>query len=188
MKKIHKTSEIEKGAKIGNDVIIWNNTQVKKGALIGDNCVIGHNCFISDKAVIGNNVKIQSNVDVWDFVTIKDYVFIGPSVVFTNDINPRAEYPKKKEEWLPTLVERGATIGANATILCNITIGKYSMIGAGAVVREDVPDYGIVVGNPGKIVGYICRCGRRLTFLRNKSICKKCKRSYTKKGKKIFVK
>jgi len=185
----HKTAEIQKGAKIGKGTKIWHNCQILKGAEIGQNCKIGHNCFISGKAKIGNNVKLESNIDVWDLVTLEDYVFVGPSVVFTNDKCPRAKYPKKEYpqygKWLPTLVKTGATIGANATILCGIKIGKWSMIGAGAVVTEDVPDYAIVVGVPAKILGFMCECGNKLKFKTEKAVCKICKRRYKKIGNKI---
>jgi UDP-2-acetamido-3-amino-2,3-dideoxy-glucuronate N-acetyltransferase len=212
----HKTAEIERGAKIGKGTKIYQNCQILKGAQIGENCTIGHNCFISSKAKIGNGVKLESNIDVWDLVTLEDYVFVGPSAVFTNDLTPRAKYPKKEYpqygKWLPTLVKEGATIGANATILCGITVGKWAMIGAGAVVTKDVPDYAIVVGNPAKIIGWACECGAKLRFVSriyaNKSaniskysarmgaskdanmceyaICKICKRKYKKKNNKVI--
>jgi UDP-2-acetamido-3-amino-2,3-dideoxy-glucuronate N-acetyltransferase len=186
----HKTAEIEKGAKIGKGTKIYQNCQILKGAQIGKNCVIGHNCFISSKAKIGNGVKLESNIDVWDLVTLEDYVFVGPSAVFTNDLNPRAKYPKKKfpkyGKWLPTLVKEGAMIGANATVLCGVTIGKWAMVGAGAVVTSDVPDYAIVVGNPAKIIGWACECGNKLEFKKEKAVCKICKRKYKKKGKKVW--
>jgi len=186
----HKTAEIQKGAKIGKGTKIWQNSQVLKGAEIGENCVIGHNCFIGSKAKIGKGVKLESNIDVWDLVTLEDYVFVGPSAVFTNDLNPRAKYPKRDYtqygKWLPTLVREGATIGANATILCGTIIGRWAMVGAGAVVVEDVPDYAIVTGVPAKIIGWVCECGNKLTFKRNKATCKICKRRYQKKGKKVW--
>ena len=156
----HKTAEIQKGAKIGKGTKIWHNCQVLKGAQIGKNCKIGHNYFISGKAKIGNNVKLESNIDVWDLVTLEDYVFVGPSAVFTNDLTPRAKYPKKEYpqygKWLPTLVREGVTIGANATILCDKpkrTIGKWAMIGAGAVVTRNVSPFKIVGGVPAKEIG-----------------------------------
>jgi UDP-2-acetamido-3-amino-2,3-dideoxy-glucuronate N-acetyltransferase len=186
----HKTAEIEKGAKIGKGTKIYHHCQILKGAQIGENCVIGHNCFISSKAKIGNGVKLESNIDVWDLITLEDYVFVGPSAVFTNDLTPRAKYPKKKfpkyGKWLPTLVKEGATIGANATILCGIKIGKWAMIGAGAVVTKDVPDYAIVVGNPAKIIGWACECGNKLEFKKGRAVCKICKRKYKKKGNKVW--
>lgn len=186
----HKTAEIEKGAKIGKGTKIYQNSQVKKGAQIGENCIIGHNCFISSRAKIGNNVKLESNIDIWDLVTLENYVFVGPSAVFTNDLTPRAKYPKKEYpqygEWFPTLIKEGATIGANATILCGIEVGKWAIVGAGAVVTDNVPDYAIVVGNPAKIIGWACECGNKLEFKKGRTICKICKREYKKKGNKVW--
>ena len=185
----HKTTEIQEGAKIGSGTKIWQNCQVLKGAEIGNNCTIGHNCFIASKAKIGNGVKIESNTDVWDYVTLGDYVFVGPSAVFTNDKNPRAKYPKKEYpqygKWLPTLVKEGATIGANATIVCGLTIGKWAMVGAGAVVADNVPDFALVYGVPAKVKGWVCECGNKLEFKNGKAVCKICKRKYKKIGNKI---
>jgi len=186
----HKTAKIQKGAKIGKGTKIWQNCRVLNGAEIGENCLIGHNCLIFGKAKLGNGVKLESNTDVFDLVTLENYVFVGPSAVFTNDPNPRARYPKRKYpkygKWLPTLVKVGATIGANATIVCGNTIGRWTMIGAGAVVVDDVPDYATVVGVPAKIIGWICECGNKLEFRRNKTVCKICKRKYQKKKDKVW--
>lgn len=186
----HKTAEIQKSAKIGKGVKIWHNAQVFKNAEIGDDCSIGHNCLIGSKTKLGKGVKIQSNTDIWDLVILEDYVFVGPSVVFTNDPNPRAKFPKSKYpeygKWLPTLVKKGATIGANATIVCGNTIGEYAFVGAGAVVRENIPDYALVVGVPAKTIGYMCECGNKLEFKKQKAICKICKRKYQKKQEKVW--
>jgi len=186
----HKTAEIQKGAKIGKGTKIWQNSQVLAGGQIGENCVIGHNCVVYSKAKLGKGVKLECNIDVWDLVTLEDYVFVGPSAVFTNDLNPRAKYPKKKYpqygKWIPTLVKEGASIGANATIVCGNTIGKWALIGAGAVVTRDINDYAIVVGVPAKIIGWICECGNKLKFKKEKAICKICKRKYQKKGNKVW--
>ena len=164
--------------------------QILKRAQIGKNCLIGHNCFIESRGKIGNGVKLKSNIDIWDLVTLEDYVFVGSSAVFLNDKNPRAKYPKKEYpqygKWLPTLVRKGATIGANATILPGLTIGKWAMVGAGATVTEDVPDYAIIIGSPAKIVDWICECGQKLIFKKNRAICNKCKRKYKKEKNKIF--
>lgn len=185
----HKTAEIQKGAKIGKGTKIWQNCQILEGAEIGENCTIGHNCFVGSRAKIGNGVKIESNTDAWDLVILEDFVFVGPSAVFTNDLNPRAKYPKKKYpnygKWLPTLVKKGATIGANATIVCGNTIGRWAMIGAGAVVTKDVPDFAIVAGVPAKIIGWVCECGNKLEFKNKKMICRICKRRYIKKNNNI---
>lgn len=185
----HKTTEIQKGAKIGKGTKIWHNCQVLKGAQIGNDCVIGHNCLISSMAKLGNGVKIESNTDVWDFITLEDYVFVGPSAVFTNDKNPRAKYPKKDYpqygKWLPTLIKEGTTIGANSTIICGNTVGKWAIIGAGAVVADNVPDYAIVVGVSAKVVAWACECGNKIEFQKEKAICKICRRKYQKTGNKV---
>lgn len=185
----HKTAEIQEGAKIGSGTKIWHNCQILQGAEIGDSCTIGHNCLISSKAKLGKGVKIESNTDVWDYVTLKNYVFVGPSAVFTNDKNPRAKYPKKDYprygKWLPTLIKEGTTIGANSTIVCGNTVGKWAIIGAGAVVADDVSDYAIVVGVPAKVVGWVCECGNKLEFDKDKAVCKICKRKYKKTGDKV---
>lgn len=186
----HKTAEVAKGAKIGSGVKVWQNSQVLSGAEVGDNCVIGHNCLVSSKAKLGKGVKLESNIDVWDLVDLRDYVFVGPSAVFTNDLNPRAKYPKSKYpkygSWKETIVGEGATIGANATIICGIKIGKWALVGAGAVVKSDVPDYAIVVGVPSKVVGEICECGNKLSFNKSHSACVVCKRKYKKDNEKIW--
>ena len=185
----HKTVEIQKGAKIGSGTKIWQNCQVLAGAEIGEDCVIGHNCFIGGGAKLGQGVKIESNTDVWDLISLEDYVFVGPSAVFTNDPNPRAKYPKKKYsqygEWLPTLVKEGASIGANATIICGHTIGKWAFVGAGAVVIEDVFDYAIVAGVPAKVIGWACECGNKLEFKKRETECRICQRKYEKTGNKV---
>jgi len=185
----HKTAEISPKAKIGEGTKIWQNSQVLEGAKIGKDCTIGHNCVIFGGAKLGNNVKIESNTDIWDLVTLEDYVFVGPSAVFTNDPNPRAKYPKKKYpqygKWLPTRVKEGASIGANATIVCGIVIGKWAFVGAGAVVTKDVPDYALVVGVPARVIGWVCECGNKLEFKEKKTTCKICKRKYLKKDKVI---
>ncbi len=177
----HKTVDIEDGAKIGEETKIWHNSQIKKGAEIGQSCTIGHNCFIGNGAIIGSGVKIQSNTDVWERVVLENDVFVGPSVVFTNDKNPRSKYPKDKKEWLSTLVKEGATIGANVTIVCGITIGRFAMIGAGSVVTKDVPDYALFLGVPAKLFGWFCECGTKIEFKDEETICVKCQRKYEKK-------
>jgi len=185
----HKTAEIQKGAKIGKGTKIYQCCQIKKGAQIGENCIIGHNCFVSSRAKLGKGVKLESNIDVWDLVTLEDWTFVGPSAVFINDLSPRAKYPKLKYpqygKWIPTLVKAGATIGANSTILCGITIGKWAMIGAGAVVTKNIPDYAIAVGMPAKVIGWVCECGNKLEFQKEKAACRFCKIKYSKKGMKV---
>jgi len=186
---VHQTASVPDNARIGRGSKIWNNSQVQPGAHIGDHCIIGHNCLIGSKARLGNGVKLESNVDVWDLVTLEDYVFVGPSAVFTNDLTPRAKYPKrlypKFGEWVPTLVKEGASLGANSTIVCGVTIGRHALVGAGAVVKHDVPDYAIVAGVPARPVGWICECGNRLIFRNGKTRCAKCERQYFRKGEKV---
>lgn len=182
MTNIHPTASVSEDAKIGNGTKIWHNVQVMAGAQIGENCTIGHNCLIAGRTKIGNGVKIQSNTDVWDLVTLEDDVFVGPSAVFTNDLNPRAAYPKHGE-FVPTLIKKGASIGANATIVCGLTIGESAFIGAGAVVTKDVPSYAICYGNPARIHGWMCACGEKLTFsLKEVATCNKCNKSYKKEN------
>jgi UDP-2-acetamido-3-amino-2,3-dideoxy-glucuronate N-acetyltransferase len=181
----HQTAEVAGEAIIGQGTKIWQNSQVLGGAEIGENCTIGHNCFIGGRAKIGNGVKLESNVDVWDLVTLEDYVFVGPSAVFTNDPNPRAKYPKKQYpeygQWRPTLVRMGASIGANATIICGVTIGKNAFIGAGAVVTKDVPGHALMVGIPSRVIGWMCECGNKLDFKKtNQTVCYICKKKYGK--------
>ena len=161
---IHPSSFVDDNVSIGKGTKIWHNSQVLTGAKIGKDCTIGHNCFIGENVKIGNNVKIQSNTDVWSKITLEDFVFVGPSAVFTNDLNPRSKYPKPKEKWLPTRIQKGATIGANSTIVCGNIIGKWAFVGAGAVVTENVPDYALVAGVPAKIIGWMCECGSKLRF------------------------
>lgn len=184
---IHKTAEVSSEAKIGQGTKIWHHSQVLAGARIGENCTIGHDCFIADGARLGNGVKVQSNTDVWQGVILEDYVFVGPSAVFTNDPNPRAKYPKKDfpeyGRWQPTLVKEGATIGANATVICGAAIGKWAFVGAGAVVKGQVPDYALIVGVPARQIGWMCECGNKLDFKNGKSVCKICRRKYLKKEK-----
>ncbi|MDR1562697.1 MAG: N-acetyltransferase [Dysgonamonadaceae bacterium] len=158
MKTIHSTAVIDDGAEIGEGTRIWHFSHVMGGAMIGKNCVIGQNVFVAGSAVLGDNVKVQNNVSVYDGVVCEDDVFLAPSCVFTNVINPRS-FLSRKHEYKTTLVKKGATVGANATIICGVTIGEYAMIGAGAVVTRDVPPYALVTGNPGRITGSVNKEG-----------------------------
>ncbi len=176
----HPTAVIDNGAHIGDNTQIWHFTHVREGATIGTGCVIGQNCYIASRAVMGSGVKIQNNVSLYDLVTLENNVFVGPSAVFTNDLNPRAPYPKKGN-WIPTLVKEGASIGANATILCGITIGRWALIACGAVVTKDVPDFSIVKGNPARQDGWVCECGTKLTFKEKRAVCESCKKQYISK-------
>ena len=157
----HETAIVDPGARIGTGTRIWHFTHVCADAKIGANCSLGQNVFIANRVTIGDNVKIQNNVSVYDAVTLEDDVFCGPSMVFTNVINPRSAVPRKNE-YRETLVKKGATIGANATVLCGHVIGRHAFIGAGAVVTRDVADHALMVGAPARRVGWMCRCGERL--------------------------
>lgn len=158
---IHVTAIVDDGASIGKGTIIWHWTHVCSGAKIGSNCNLGQNVFIGNDVRIGNNVKIQNNVSVYDKVTLEDGVFCGPSVVFTNVINPRSFVPRKNE-YRETLVKRGASLGANCTIICGTTIGKFAFVGAGAVVNKNIRDYALVVGVPACQIGWVSEHGERL--------------------------
>ncbi len=158
---IHPTSIIDEPVEIGKGTKIWHFCHVMKGAKIGEKCSFGQNVFIGSKVEIGKNVKVQNNVSIYDNVFIEDDVFCGPSMVFTNVVNPRSHIIRK-DEYKDTLVKRGASIGANATIICGITLGEYCFIGAGAVINKDVPPYALMVGIPAKIIGWMCHCGIRL--------------------------
>jgi UDP-2-acetamido-3-amino-2,3-dideoxy-glucuronate N-acetyltransferase len=158
----HESCYIDEGCTIGDDTRIWHFTHVMPGARIGARCNIGQNVVVSPGVVIGDNVKIQNNVSVYTGVTLEDDVFCGPSMVFTNVVNPRSHVPRK-DEYQATRVRRGASLGANATIVCGHTIGAYAFIGAGTVVTKDIPDYALVTGNPGRIVGWMCECGVKVT-------------------------
>ena len=183
---VHSSSIVELGAKIGAKTQVWHFSHIFKGARIGENCKLGQNVVIHATAIVGNNVKIQNNVSVYDGVTLKDDVFCGPSCVFTNIINPRAAIQRNSaEHYRKTTVEKGATIGANATIICGVTIGRYALIGAGAVVTKDVADYGLVLGSPARRKGWACECGETLKFTKNKSTCKSCKRKYSMSSNKV---
>ena len=157
----HPTAVIDENAVIGNGTKIWHFSHIMSGAVIGENCTIGQNVLVSSKVILGNNVKVQNNVSVYTGVICEDDVFLGPSCVFTNVINPRS-FISRRNEFCQTLVKKGATIGANATIICGITIGEYAMIGAGAVVTKDVPDYALIIGNPGKQIGWVDKEGNTI--------------------------
>jgi UDP-2-acetamido-3-amino-2,3-dideoxy-glucuronate N-acetyltransferase len=172
----HETAIVDPGAKIGRGTRIWHWAHVVSTAEIGANCSLGQNVYVGN-ARIGNNVKVQNNVSVYDAVVMEDDVFCGPSMVFTNVINPRSHIVRK-HEYRTTLVKRGATIGANAVIVCGNTIGRYAMIGAGSVITKDVQDFALVVGNPGRRIGWVCQCGIRLSMENEKARCAACNSSY----------
>ena len=158
---VHESSYVDEGCRIGAGTKIWHFSHVMSGAVIGERCNIGQNVVISPDVVLGNNVKVQNNVSIYTGVVLDDDVFCGPSMVFTNVINPRS-HVSRKDEYRPTLVKRGASLGANCTIVCGHTVGHYAFIGAGAVVTKDVPDYALIIGNPARVSGWVCACGVKL--------------------------
>lgn len=172
----HESTYIDPTAQIGSDSKIWHFCHIDSKAKIGENCSLGQNVYVGKQVEIGNGVKIQNNVSVYSGVILEDYVFCGPSVVFTNDLNPRSEYPKQGQ-YESTLIKKGASLGANSTIICGNTIGQYALIGAGSVITKNIPDYSIQVGNPSKHVGWICQCGKRL---KSDLKCDNCTRTYKK--------
>jgi len=173
----HESAYIDVGAEIGEGSTIWHFSHILKGAKIGKDCRIGQNVVIGRNVTIGCGCKIQNNISVYEGVTLEDYVFCGPSMVFTNVFNPRSEIPRMKE-LRPTLVKRGATIGANSTIICGHTIGEYSFVGAGAVVTEDIPAFALITGNPAKIRGWMCKCGIKLEVKEGNAVCETCGTKY----------
>jgi UDP-2-acetamido-3-amino-2,3-dideoxy-glucuronate N-acetyltransferase len=176
---VHESSYIDDGVQIGNDTTIWHFCHVLTGTRIGSKCRIGQNVVIGPRAEVGNNVKIQNNVSVYEGVTLEDDVFCGPSMVFTNVLTPRCAFPRNTgQDFAPTLVKRGASIGANATIVCGNTIGEHALVGAGAVVTRDVPAYAVVLGNPARQRGWSCECGRILVFDGANAECGDCGRRY----------
>ncbi|MDE7246971.1 MAG: N-acetyltransferase [Lachnospiraceae bacterium] len=159
---VHESSYIDDDVKIGEGTKIWHFCHVQSGAEIGKNCVLGQNVNVSNNVKIGNGVKIQNNVSIYEGVELEDEVFCGPSCVFTNDLTPRAAYPKGRENYKKTLIKKGASIGANATIVCGHTVGRYAMVAAGAVVAEDVPDYCLMMGVPARVCGKVDEKGNIL--------------------------
>lgn len=173
---VHESSYIDEDVTIGEGTKIWHFSHVHKGAQIGEKCSLGQNVNVSNNVKIGNGVKIQNNVSIYEGVELEDYVFCGPSMVFTNDLTPRSKYPKGQAGYKRTLVKYGASIGANATIVCGNTIGEWAMIASGAVVTKDVPAYALMAGVPAKQVGWVCECG---TPLKDNYKCSECGREYT---------
>lgn len=181
MNLIHESCYIDKNSQIGIGTKIWQFCTIMYNVKIGEYCLIGQNVFIENNVRIGNRVKIKNNISIYSGVECEDDVFLGPSCVFTNVINPRS-FIERKSEFRKTLIKKGATIGANATMLCGLTVGRYAMIGAGSVVTKDVPDYTLVVGNPAKVSGYVCECGVRLEEYDNILYCPSCKKRYKNTG------
>ena len=176
---------MDKGAVIGDGTAIWHFSHICAGAVIGNNCSLGQNVLVADNASLGNNVKVQNNVAIYGGITVEEDAFLGPSCVLTNVTNPRSQV-SRKSLYEKTLIKRGATIGANATILCGITLGRYCFIGAGAVVTKDVPDYGLVLGNPGKLSAFMSRHGQKLHFdASNLAICPESNYRYQRAGEEV---
>jgi UDP-2-acetamido-3-amino-2,3-dideoxy-glucuronate N-acetyltransferase len=174
---VHESSFIDDGATIGKGTKIWHFCHVLKGTRIGERCVLGQNVMVGPSVTMGNNCKIQNNVSIYNSVTLEDDVFCGPSMVFTNVVNPRS-FIERKQEFKETLVRRGASIGANATIVCGVTLGRFSLIGAGAVVNRDVPDYALMLGVPARQAGWVCACGVTLKLDGSKGSCRECGTGY----------
>ena len=170
---VHESSYIDSNVQIGDGTKIWYFCHIQEGTVIGKECSLGQNVNISNNVKIGNQVKIQNNVSVYEGVTIEDGVFLGPSCVFTNDLTPRAKYPKGKEGYIRTLIKEGASIGANATIVCGHCVGRYAMVAAGSVVTKNVPDYCLVAGVPARHMGWVCECGMILDDGLYCSVCNK---------------
>ena len=178
---VHESSYVDEGVTIGKGTKIWHFCHIQPGAVIGEKCSFGQNVNVANNVKIGNFVKVQNNVSIYEGVEIEDHVFCGPSMVFTNDLTPRAKYPKGSDKYVHTLVKEGATIGANATIVCGNTIGSWAMVASGAVVTKDVLNHALVAGVPARRMGWVCECG---SVLGVDLICKDCDRKYdeTKTG------
>ena len=179
--EVHVTAVVDPGARIGADTRVWHWVHVSAGAEIGEQCSLGQNVYVGNDVCIGNNVKIQNNVSVYDAVTLEDDVFCGPSMVFTNVYNPRSAVGRKGE-YRRTLVRQGATLGANSTIVCGVTVGRYAFIGAGAVVNRDVPDFALMLGVPARQAGWMSKHGERLVFAEGRATCAATGENYVLQG------
>ena len=183
---IHESAYVDEPSTIGRGTRIWHFSHVSTDVTIGEHCSLGQNVFVAPGVSIGNNVKIQNNVSIYNGVTLEDDVFCGPSMVFTNVTTPRSGFPRNTpQDYAPTLVKRGASIGANATIVCGNTIGEFGFVGAGSVVTKDVPPYAMVYGNPARIAGYACECGVKLAFERGHATCPHCAKAFRKDGEQV---
>jgi UDP-2-acetamido-3-amino-2,3-dideoxy-glucuronate N-acetyltransferase len=182
-KTVHESAYLDAGTQVGRGTRIWHFSHVCSGAVIGENCSLGQNVFVAKNVQIGDHCKIQNNVSLYEGVVLEDYVFCGPSMVFTNVRTPRCAYPRNtSSDYHTTRVKKGASIGANATIVCGTTIGEWAFIAAGAVVTKDVPPYALVAGVPGRILGWACECGATLEFSGSRARCADCKKEYELTG------
>ncbi len=182
---VHPTSIIDENCQIGEGTRIWHFSHIMSGAVIGSNCNLGQNVVVSPKVILGNNVRVQNNVSIYEGVICEDDVFLGPSMVLTNVINPRSAV-SRKQEYKTTLIKKGATIGANATVVCGNTINEYAFVGAGAVITKDVPAYALIVGNPGKQTGWMSEFGHKLKFNdHNIAVCLESKQEYMLENNKV---
>lgn len=189
--RIHSSAVVSPKAKLGSGTSVWNNAQIREGVEIGENCILGKDVYVDFDVKVGSNVKIQNGSFLYHGLTVEDGVFIGPRVVFTNDVYPRAITPDGKlkgaDDWEvgPILIKYGASIGTGAIIIPNVTIGRFALVAAGAVVSRSVPDHGLVMGVPARLVGYVCRCGSRMQPKEDEYYCSKCDWSYKPTGEKI---
>lgn len=187
---VHESSYVDDGAEIGAGTKVWHFCHIMPRARIGERCNIGQNVLIASDVTVGNNVKIQNNVSLYTGVVVEDDVFLGPSMVFTNVINPRS-HVSRKDKYQMTLIHKGASVGANATVICGVTLGFFSFVGAGSVVTRDVPDYALVYGSPARIQGWMCQCGEQLTFTEQdgveRAVCLSCGDAYQKQGQVVCL-
>lgn len=186
---VHESAYVDEGATIGSGTKVWHFSHIQSGAHIGENCSFGQNVNVANNVTIGDGCRVQNNVSIYEGVTLEEGVFCGPSCVFTNDPLPRATFPAGHEAYLDTLIKKGASIGANATIVCGHTVGRGALVAAGAVVSRDIPDFALVAGVPARRIGWVCLCGQRLdskgTLPKEETPCSKCGRTYKIEGDKL---